>query len=497
MTDPLGWGGSVVQAGFINAPATDDELFHLRGSLARDLDFSLLDRVEIGFDYGDRQKDRTIFQTFLTLPNGATELAIPQEAILGEQTGLFFLGFGPQVTLDTSYLVDNVYDFVSTQLSSFSTPQEWVVGEDTYTGWVKFDLDGNIGNVGVVGNLGVQIVHTDQFSTGGAVQPISGAPVIVPVSGGDAYTNVLPTLNLNFDITESFRMRIGAGRALARARLDQLSASQNLGVNINNLIQTDPLGNPGTAFSVSGGNPRLRPYLANQFDLSFENYFGGAGYVSLAFFYKDLQDFVNTGDFFLRDFTQEANNLLTPDQLAILGSPIGIERAPTNNGQGRIRGIEFTASIPLDIVTKKLDGFGFITSTSFTDSRVSLGQTTNPTAGRQIITVPGLSKWVVNSTLYFEKAGFEARLSHRFRTAFLGEVAAISATRTFRTARAESILDGQIGYAFSGALEGLRITAQGLNLTDEPFQTVQGDDRQLIDSQAFGRTFLLGGSYSF
>jgi len=124
LTDPLGWGGSVVQAGFINAPNTDDELYHLRGAVNRELNWGLIDTVQIGFDYGDRQKERQIFQTFLTLPNGLTELAIPSQAILSESTGLFFLGFGPQLTLDTSFLVNNVLDTVTTTLSSFSTPQD-------------------------------------------------------------------------------------------------------------------------------------------------------------------------------------------------------------------------------------------------------------------------------------------------------------------------------------------------------------------------------------
>jgi iron complex outermembrane receptor protein len=503
LTDPLGWGGApAVQAGFINAPSTADQLFHLKAAVTRDLDFGFIKNVQIGGDYGDRRKTRDIRQVILTLsgpgtgPGTTFELPIPQEALIGENTGLEFLGFPQQVTFDPLFLLENVYIPVETALSSFATPQSWRVDENVITGWIKFDLEGDLGGVGFQGNAGVQVVHTDQSSNGGQVLTI-GAPVIVGISDGIQYTNFLPTLNLNFDITDSFRVRLGAGRALARARLDQLSASRSLGVNLTALAQTDPFGPQGTAFSVSGGNPLLRPYISNQVDLSFEKYFGGAGYIAFALFYKDLQDFVNTGDAFITDFTAEADAILSPEQRAILGSTLGFSRAPTNLGAGRIRGAEFTASIPLDLISQALDGFGFITSASWTDSRVTLGSSTDPTVA-QITTIPGFSRWVVNSTLYFEKGGFEARLSHRFRTSFLGELAAISATRAFRSSRAESIIDGQIGYAFSGKLDGLRITAQGLNLTDEPFQTFQGgDNRQLIDSESFGRSFLLGASYTF
>lgn len=510
LTDPLGWGGggNVVQAGFINAPRTVDELWHLKGSVDRDIDFGPVAKIEIGVDYGMREKTREIDQTFLTLGGGTLsdpgvifEMAIPQAALLGEQVAaLSFLGFGPQVTLNPLYLIDNVFTPVSTTLSSFATPQSWTVEEDVLTGWVKFGIDSQIGSIPVSGNAGVQIVYTDQSSDGLAVAASTSTPgtlEIVPVSGGDKYTDFLPTLNLVFDLSDTVKVRFGAARTLARARLDQLSASQNLTVNLTSLGNTDPLGPGGTAFGRNSGNPALRPYISNQVDLSIEKYFGGSGYISIAAFYKDLNDFVNTGDAFIEDFAAEAAVFLTPAQQAGLGSTLGLNRTNSNNGNGRIRGVEVSLSVPMEIVSEPLEGFGFLTSASFTDSRVTTFLETNPSA-TSTTTVPGLSKWVVNSTVYFERSGFEARVSHRYRTSFLGELAAISATRTFRNSRSESIIDAQVGYAFSGALEGLRVTAQGLNLTDEPFETFQGgDDRQLIDSQSFGRTYLVGASYSF
>ncbi len=507
LTDPLGWGSgaNLVQAGFINAPRTVDELWHLKAAIDRDVEFGPISNVEFGIDWGLRDKQRVIDQAFLTLGGGTLSdpgvvqtLAIPQSALLNEQVAaLSFLGLGPQVTYDPLYLLNNVYVPISTSTSSFASPQSWIVEEDVITGWVKFDIDSAVGSVPVAGNLGAQIVHTDQAGFGSSLLP-SG---IVPISGGASYTDFLPTLNLVFDLSDTVKVRFGASRTLARPRLDQLNPSDNLGVDLTRLGNgnTDPLAPLGVVFSRSSGNPALRPYISNQIDLSVEKYFGGSGYISIAGFYKDLNDFVNTGDAFIQDFAAESLIFLSPAQQALLDTTLGLNRTISNNGFGRIRGAEATLSVPLDIVSEQLDGFGFITSASFTDSEVTLFAALDPSI-RGAIPVPGLSKWVVNSTMYFEKAGFEARVSHRYRTRFLGEVAAISATRAFRTSRSESIIDAQIGYAFSGSLEGLRVTAQGLNLTDEPFQTVQGDgsdDRQLIDDQSFGRTYLVGASFAF
>ena len=77
---------------------------------------------------------------------------------------------------------------------------------------------------------------------------------------------------------------------------------------------------------------------------------------------------------------------------------------------------------------------------------------------------------------------------------------AISASRATRFAYPESIFDAQIGYGFQDGttLEGLSITLQALNLTDEPFiNYTDGDRTHIVDYEEYGRTYLIGASYRF
>jgi len=513
LTDPLGWGGgsNVVQGGFINAPRTRDDLAHARIALDRDFaETSFFSNVQVGVDYGDRTKERAIPQSFLTLPGGSTaldqgavrELPIPQNALLGSSTGLFFLGFGPQVTLDPLVLLSDVYVPVDVSLSSFAVFQDYTIKEKVLTGWIKVGINTEIGRGRLYGNFGLQVVRSDQESQGFRVQGVNAATsgqlglARVEFTDGLKYTDYLPSANLIFDISDRTKIRFGASRTLARPRLDQLNASLGVGVNLTRLTNTDP---NISAFSAGGGNPRLRPYISEQLDLSFERYFGRAGYVAIAPFYKSLKNYVNANDAFLFDFSEFVSEQLTPEQAAQLGTPLGLISGPTNNGSGEIYGIEGSVSLPGDTISPALSSFGLLASGSYTESEVTLFRQADPN-DEITITVPGLSRWVVNSTIYFEQSGFEARLSHRYRSSFLAEVSGISATRTLRTAEAESIIDAQIGYAFGpGRLEGLRITVQGLNLTDEPFVTVDGEasSGRVIDYQRFGRTFLIGASWTF
>ena len=144
-------------------------------------------------------------------------------------------------------------------------------------------------------------------------------------------------------------------------------------------------------------------------------------------------------------------------------------------------------SLPFSVFTEKLEGFGVIVSAAKNDSSIRINGEDTP--------VPGLSTRVVNSTLYYERAGFSARVSNRDRGEFVGEVPAFDATLTLNNVAAESILDAQVGYEFrdGSPLEGLSINLQGTNLTDEPFALTQvGAPRdQLIKYQKYGAIYSL------
>jgi len=501
LTDPQGWGGGaqpnpLTQAGFLNAPDTDDWLAHARVHIDRQFTSGPISQALLGVDFSRRDKERKIRQAFLTPPDDATSAPIPDDVLRDGTVDLSFIGIPGMIVWDPLPLFDDFYDIVDVQLSSFNVPQDWRVREDVVTTFIRADIDTLVGNIPVSGNIGLQWVYTDQSSRGFRVEDLdSGAGTsdgaLVPVQIGDSYNRFLPSLNLSFHLQDDLVARLGASRVLARARMDQLNAGLSINTNEGRIQSTDP---NESFFSAGGGNPRLRPLIANTVDLSLEKYFfNGTGYVALAGYYKDLNDFINPNDQIIVDFSQFIPDFLSPEQAQQLGTPLGLQGAPSNDAGGEIFGAEFTVSLPLGPIIEALDGFGFISSVSYTDSSVKLGDDPND------ITIPGLSKWVVNSTLYFEKHGFQARVSHRYRDEFLSEVFGVSATRVQRQAKEESIIDAQIGYSFEhGPLEGLTITLQGNNLTDEPFTTFESfDQRLIIDRQKFGRNFLIGASYRF
>src|SRR5690606_29585122 len=142
---------------------------------------------------------------------------------------------------------------------------------------------------------------------------------------------------------------------MARPRMDDLRANQNVSIDASQGVNGEWRGN--------GGNPELQPWRATSLDLSYEKYFGSRGYFSLAGFNKDLQSYIYNQTV-AYDFSGYDPRGFNPD------SPIGEFTTPVNGEGGSLYGFETALSVPLDMLWQPLDGFGLITSYSKTKSAI-------------------------------------------------------------------------------------------------------------------------------
>lgn len=485
ITDPQGWnscGGAVpnCQDGFVNRPRIKDRLQSIRLQAIQAFDGDL-ENITVGVNYSDRRKQLIDEGFVLTHKDYPADTPVPSD-YLYDPVSLGFIGIPGMVAFDSwRYYNDGNYDLTNEALwTPGRLTNSYIVNEKVLTGFVQANVDAGP----LRGNVGLQIVHTDQSADGyAAFNPGSGT-VSTPISDGDKYTNALPSLNVAYEVAPETFIRFGAARMLARARMDQLNPGVGYGFNeANNVPGADINMSP---WSGTIGNAKLRPLLAMTLDLAIEKYFGRGGYVSAGVFDKYLENWIYRQDNVF-DFT----GYPTPGGVEPTYD-FGIVSQWQNGRGGRVYGAEASTSLPFEIFSSALDGFGVFASGSYTKSEVREG-------GADPIAMPGLSRWVVNGTVYFEKAGFEARASARYRSRFLAEVSGLSLARDKIDARAETVIDAQIGYTFQeGMLEGLGVVLQGSNLTNEPFITYyNGDIRQVRDYQNYGRNFSVGVSYKF
>lgn len=488
ITSAQGWGSDVIpggQVGYMNTPSIEDEIKAARLTANRTLHQSPFKSIDFGVNYSERSKSFVNDQYYIGVPGGG-DLFVPSEYLLAP-TDLGYLGISQVLSYDALGLVNSgLLDLVRNPNADVAAGN-WEVTEKVSTAYVRANIDHDLFGLPLTGNVGMQFVYTDQQGQGFEAQQISqGVAAVAKLTGGAEYLEILPSSNFILEVGDDMFARFAVARTLARPRMDDMRASRNFSFNAgNNNANATPTRN--SPWGGGGGNPELKPFIADVVDVSFEKYFANRkGYVSLAAFYKNLESYVYTRSV-LFDFTGYPTGGVTP----VINE--GVLTTPENGDGGWIKGLEFSVSAPFDIFHPALEGFGGVFSASQTDSEVQPDPANPPT------TLPGLSETVMNGTLYYERYGFQARVSGRYRSDFLGEVAGFGNGRTLRSVAAETVVDAQVGYEFqSGPLEGLSILAQVNNLTDEPFKTFEnGDERRTIDYQSYGRTFAVGMNYRF
>jgi TonB-dependent receptor len=281
-------------------------------------------------------------------------------------------------------------------------------------------------------------------------------------------------------------LRFGLAREVVHPRMDEMADSFEYGVS-------QITGAP----SATGGNPRLEPWRANAIDLSYEKYFANRAYVSLAVFYKKLTSYIyQIGENY--DFAA-LNSGLPPGYLppGLSAQTDGVFDIEQNGKGGRVDGAELAVSIPGDLFTDYLNGFGVLASVSETDSNIHIPGSVASIPSTDI-TLPGLSKTVWQVTAYYEKYGFSARIATRYRSNYIGEITDFAGDRALEYVRHEQLTDFQTGYDFNdGRLKGLGFIFQVDNMTNTPFIDYAGNQSQVRDYETYGRVFFVGAKYKF
>lgn len=486
------------QDGFVNEPLFDEELTTARLELSTPLEWGPLTGATFGVYYSDREKSKNNDGFYLTAPTFPNAEPIPDQYRLGT-TDLSFLGVsGGMIAYDALGLYQSGY-YIPWAAENFQTDRlgdTYTISETLLNGFAMIDFDTEWGNVPVSGNFGVQIVQSDQEGQGfDVISDEDGLVQAVPTTDGDTYTDVLPSLNVNFEVAENHLVRVGMSKTMTRPRMDDMRPNFFSSFNFNwaNVVAQNAEDGP---WSATSGNAQLKPLEANQLDISYEWYFAEDGFVATTWFYKDLtnwhRDGRTIGDFsslYIPGFHQ-AEDPNNPGVFDTPGTFEGVVNFREDGLEGFVRGIELQGNLPFGELAEPLEGLGLIGSASFYDGRLDDGGN-----------VPGLSEETFQATLYYELGGFQARVSWTKRDDFRTETPGLSLALTPTIDQGAEIVDAQIGYDFGlggyDMLDGLYISLQAQNLTDEDTLQTTDDMREVLKYQTFGANYLLNVNYRF
>ncbi|BFM12092.1 TonB-dependent receptor [Simiduia litorea] len=343
--------------------------------------------------------------------------------------------------------------------------QNWAVTEDITALYVQADFEAERYR----GNLGLRYVETQQQSSGWEFSADSWGfytldrDWLTPaqmewVSEDNDYSEVLPSLNVNYDLNDEMQLRFAAARVMARQNWNQLSPYSTYG----SLNQADPKGQMG--------NPQLKPMLADQFDVSYEWYYADASLLAVTFFHKDIDSYLTS-----HVITEERYDVQTDSMVAVDFTQ------PLNGQGGSTDGVELS-------LQHDFGGFGVQANYTYVDANADMARDiATPGSGL----VEGASEHMYNLTGYYENDTFGARLMYNYRTEWYKGL-------HFNGDELWNDSYGQWDLSASyNVTENISLVAEAINLTDEEVVEYNTSKERVMSIYENGRRFVLGARMSF
>lgn len=480
-TDPNAWAMAPGTSEVRLTPEWVDNAFTTY-KLASEYDISDNFTLKVGvdykrFDYSTGARQRTTTTNVPAIASGAAIAALSRTFNFDEGLGL------PDTALK-SWLAPDLDKFVA-QYDIYSNTGIWALRENTGTtaaikeettgAYVQLDYRFDAFGLPWRGDIGYRWFQTDLASSGNAAA--TGTVSYVTVE--NSYDQWLPSANLAVDLRDDLIFRVSAAETIARAGIGNLSPGGTVNVQ-------------GTNRNYSAGNPFLEPIKSKNLDMSLEWYPQTGAIMAVGVFYKDIDTFVQT----LRR-RAPYNTLGLPDSFL----PPNVQNTedfdisqPINTPGGELKGFEVNLQLPFtDLLPGFWSGFGVLANYTYVDSQIEY--VTSTAAGSPMInaTLTGLSKNAWNGTLYYENEKFSARVSVAYRDQYLTGVPGTDFNDVQGTNETTNV-DAQVSYNLT---EQLRLSLEGLNLTDEYADLYVDSDNRLNAYTHTGRQFVVGLRYTF
>jgi TonB-dependent receptor len=349
------------------------------------------------------------------------------------------------------------------------------VSEETTSFYIQGNFSGE-GRMPYRGNFGFRHVETDQTNFGWVGEGegedfVPADPDNPQVLTTRNYSEVLPSFNIAFDISEDKVLRFAANKSLTRP--DPIDMSSRISFN--------DLADEGDD-RASGGNPNLQPYTTNSFDAILEWYPEVGGSYAVGLFYKDLESFISSGS--------SPETVMVANEAGVLVPRVLDVRRPVNTDGGTITGLELQWHVPFDVFSEGfLQYFGVNGSYTYVDAEMDA-----VVPDRNVpITLRGTSERSGNLVMYFEREKFGARVAANYRSEYLFQEAS-DTDRFDEFTHGRTIVDFNMDYLINENMK-LRFTAG--NLTDERrtrFWNTPG--RYYSDERDNGRQYVVEFRYT-
>lgn len=484
--DPANYRVASVNGSF-NTLSTDRQ-YDASLNVAREFGDQGLTRIAVGARYADHKTDQdnrkiTVLASGVSslyggLPAGVVAGSFSAKPFMHEVSagkGSFLGSYNGSATFPQTLLVSDPDAF----LNKYSADQ--LISAGSYTNDVTGITDvsekslaayvrGDFAFGRLTGNVGVRVVRTQQKSVGATPDltaiildqragSVTRVPAAEPVTVERSYTQALPSLNLKYEASDDLQLRFGLSRTMARPNLADIAPTTSAN---------------GLSLTISKKNPYLKPFLADNADLTAEWYFAKGAVLGGSAFYKKLNTLIRSSS------SSESINVevIGSDGSTSNRDLLFTVNALENASGVTLKGFELYYQQAFTTLPQPFDGLGVSANYTFIDN-------SDP------MLLTAASKHNFNLTSYYEKGPVGVRLSYAWRGEYL------SAAPEFPTmgvkTRAFGTLDGSASLQLT---DSASLSIEAVNILGTAHKTKWLTD--LPNNYSYsGRRILFGGRVSF
>jgi TonB-dependent receptor len=279
----------------------------------------------------------------------------------------------------------------------------FVIDEEVMALYADFVFQGDLSDMPWTVNVGFRYSETDTTASGKQATLLdvvqnpndgtildqtylvdgTGQRVSVPISIGNSYANLLPSLNVKLELEDDMLLRVGYSETLTRPTMSSMRPVTNIGSTRPDLLL------------ASGGNPGLNPFLSTNWDISYEWYYSDASAVSIGLFSKEVEGFIT--------------NVRAAEQFSLASGSYEFQVTRPRNGEtAKVDGLEMAWTHTWE------NGFGFQANATIVNSDAAIDISNSS----QTFALEGLGD-SQNVIAFYENEGFQARIAFNNREAFL------------------------------------------------------------------------------
>ncbi|MFT4178435.1 MAG: TonB-dependent receptor [Thermomonas sp.] len=431
-----GWGGNIV-----TKPTRDEEKY-------LQADFGIyLDSAIHQIRFGVKRREHETAQSMTGVSLGSIKGYGDASADMFDPRSLpsnYLSGFGDVGDLNSRFMIDGwkLADYIlsgdwlapwqtmpspSTFTDASYAANTWTVTEDVTAAYVQADFS----TERLRGNVGVRLVRTESESTSWQCIGYINCTSTYAANNGvhkyqlatvkKAYNDVLPNVNLAFDLNDQVVLRASAAKVISRPNYGDMSSYLWLG------DQTRTGG---------GGNPDLDPYKSTNLDFSAEWYFADNAILAGTLFHKRVNDYILVS-------TQKEQHYNQAEQGV---TEFDVSR-PNNAGDAKVQGFSLAFQKTFD------NGLGLLANYTYADAKADSGAH-----------LPYNSKNQVNLSPFFENDRWSARVTYSMRSKYYTNV---DRGNYLVTDDYDSV-EASVNFKINGKLS---IGLDGMNLLDSEYRS--------------------------